>query len=104
MVQLQSVKQQKTKFGEVLVAETHAHPQRFLLGFQISPPKRLAAVVQQAQAMVKLCATKPHFGLSAADIVDPKELPSGDQLAFQEAKCVLFPCTAAWGSKVLLLR
>lgn len=86
-MQLQSVRKQNTKFGEVLVAETHAQPQRFLLGFQISPAKRLASAVKQAQAMVQLSTSKPQFGLAAADILDPQQLPTVEAPAFEEMRC-----------------
>ena len=82
-MQLKSVKQQETKFGKTLVAETLPQPQKFLLGFQIKPEEKLESVLQQAQSMMHLSSSKPNFGLVAAAFENPQPLSEETKALFE---------------------
>jgi hypothetical protein len=81
-LQIKSVRKQSTKFGNVVVAETHPQPQKFLLGFQIKPEERLESVMQHVQTILQLSNAKPSFGLHASAFHDPQPLSDSTRALF----------------------
>jgi hypothetical protein len=73
-LQVKSAKSSRTKFGVVLVVETFPVPQKYMLGFQISPLERLEATRTQLEGLIAASRLSPNYGLQASEFIDPTHL------------------------------
>lgn len=87
-MQLKSARTRSSKFGQVLVLETHpeAGP-KYLLGFQVAPKERLAEVVATIDVLLQMHITSPNSGVHAAHISDVKGM-SREALDVLSQECV----------------